>query len=503
MIEIGDKITVVWNPWSSHPQTIKYEIIPKGKYMQMHPIERWNYTHQSSTLIKALEKNGYIRIDNWRIQPQTKANLPEIFHIKLKNIEKMSEVTKPTKTEKDIHDLDYIQRIQKVFTQKVEDPSILNLGMKALIWEVFDTQHGKSIIKQRHPMVINVTDENIDELKQRINRKDGVYNTVRIIPTKTLQLPKSKKEFCRIKKQNKRELKKVIKNVHNKHKNNVVSFGKPGQHNLLRWQVQGKINGSRETLIVKAKTCELAHKEATWLGLKEAMVLMCLDTLSKERKPVKTHRRPLKQANTNPNAHLRMVCIKHTDTREVKRLEWYKANKIVNGDKKWAYCEKWEHKRYVNMQHTALRQMNPHANSIVPGSMFTRAKGLRISKRKGIPGNRLVKSQLIKISTLPKDEIDENGDAWEILTKTKQITVRTPIFRYVTFPQIVKNTRGVRYWPVGTILGQKTVKFIIDWKTETKEIECPIIKKYVYKTIKIYNPPKRKKVERTTQENAL
>jgi len=506
MINIGDKVTFDYNPWSQKPGIAIKTIVSDIDYDKLNEADKFFHLPISYALIQSHNK----RFTSQKFERNNIGHTPIITHIKIKNIKNMSEVTKPMKTEKDIHDLDYITRMQKLFNIKVESPEILKPGMQCLKWEVHKSDEIKS---QQHPTVVDITTENINDiiLHMEADKINSVFIRKRhVLPSK--KKPKSKKAARRISRANDKELKDIIKNTHNAHKPKCVELGLPKiQGNkkttyLNKYVVQVKNKGYKLYKTVKAHNPKAVYDR--FYKRYEGASLLIREWHTPEarawrRKPVRKAPSPLQQPN--PNLHKRMVCIKHSETSEVRRLEWYKANKLISIDTflhkspLWAFCEKWEWKNYVNVQHTHLFKTE-HGTGIQPNSTFSRSNGTRVRKVKGTPGHRHVKSQLIKISTLPKDEIDEDGSVWEILTKKKLITYKKPIYRYVTFPQIcsLPSDRS----PFGTILGHKTIKFCAGYETITKEIEYTPIQKFVYKTIKVYRPLQKQKVVKTTKQEA-
>ena len=91
MIQIGDKVTINWFPWSPHPIKIEKVVVSAEKFDKMGPAEKMAHMTPDGPLAQIINKKA-----KHRIYGGTEYLKGVRFNYK---IEKMSEV-KPMKTEK-------------------------------------------------------------------------------------------------------------------------------------------------------------------------------------------------------------------------------------------------------------------------------------------------------------------------------------------------------------------------------------------------------------------
>jgi len=535
MIQIGDEVTIQWYPWSSHPITITYEIISNKSFWKMGHVEKMLYICPDNTLFKLInlrQDPGYL------FEKRNKKGLLQIHHFTILNIKKMSEVKTPMKTK--------------------ELKKFLNEGKKLMFklpdyrggthtWVIFPKNENEKGEKKYRLMVNGKYWDEIETWKvDNIYTKDKMKdwtNEAKLIDAdrrslmemdtpfidynNTLgkylinesvvkeQLPKkikSKKQFRRIERNNLNKLKKITKKIHHAHQRNCITVPETKHVEVIKnhdkhenklkiYRIICEYN--RVHFNVTARTTEQAYNKAVLRGYGDVKVAYIVKVLIGGKSSLKKAYKPIKTDDSQLHAHLRMVCIKHDETGDIQRLKYYQAEKIVKSEEReWNFCGKWEYKRFISTQHAILK--GNRKDGIQPGSTFARSKGLK-GKPKNVIGHRNEKLQLIKKSILGKDQI----------TKKKIIILKVPIYRYVITP-ITKSDKSLHWidegrlrindnlkgFPAGTIFGNRVIKYCVGYEDVKQEIEYVPIKKYTYKTIKVYNPKVRKQVKLTVQERA-
>lgn len=509
MIQIGDKVTIQWFPWSSHPITVEKKVWFDKVVRKMGPIERMGYISPKSPIFDRMQLGqnpGYVRINN-----QNK--LPEIYQFKTIKIEKMSEAEEPMKTIYDkINNLNHISDLLKKYTIKIDKPDKLQIGDTCLIWMTHIIDENKS---ESFPVEVIVDEGVLEDLSLRMN-KGGLLDFVKIKPEPIFKERTLNKKQRKTWKSNECELKKKRKHIKHIHQRNVMSLGKPKPqvnklHKIENYIVEIKFFGlelDRRKQFprftnpiyrqVKALNSADAYKkiEARYKGA-EFTIKKWKDTLGTpwRRSSLRRAPRPLKTDDSNLHADLRMVCIKHIATGEVQRIKWYQAECILSKDHNWDFCPKWEWKRHIN------KQVDLAKNDIKTGlhkgpftrDIFTRREGRRIRKLKGIPGNRRTKTQ--SISKIIK-------------SKKVRVDIFKPIFdiKERLIPHIGRMyqiTDGKKGLPPNSFT-KKKIEVIFEGfeKVNTVEFEKPE-KTIISKTLKITNYQQKTRIKLNTAESAF
>lgn len=485
MTKLGDKVELTFNPWSSYPRTAIKTVVDENQYNSLSAYDRFFTILIDDPLIK--KGQVWERIDNWYIHPETEVWMPKITHIKMKN---MSEVKEPMKT--DIHDSIYIGKLMTKYSLKAETPTLIKVGNKCLKWEEHEIASGKA----KHPTEVLITEDNVDVIKSLVKAGDGNFNSIWLQPIPKYNYPKSKRKASKIKKRNIKKLYDTQKEIHDFHKPQCISVKRNSfiykykladtEEDLNKdggfyYEVRAK--SERESLLDPIVAKNKFIKLVAILNKSEGL----------KRSSWKQHKRSPKTDDSNLHNHLRAVCIQNMISGEVRRMQWYKANKLANTDENWKFAPKFAYKKWLREERD-LRKDNPKdglTRSPNHGGIYTRRDGTRERRIKGVPGNRKVITQQIRKPILGKDET----------TKKKLLTIKVPIYRYVIMPQIVTGKWG-GYHPAGTVLGTRIKKFCIGYETVTKEIEYTPIRKYTTKTIKCYNPSKKIKPVLSVEESA-
>jgi hypothetical protein len=424
MLFYGDKVTVKWYPWSPHHITVVKEVVSEKKFNKMGPVEKMVHMTPKGPLAQIISP----KIKHKIYGGTAKLGVNE-FNWKITRT--MSEV-KPMKT--DIHSIEHITELQKIYTKKPRKADDICIGMTCLKWVNYPNKNGF----ESHPTEVLITKENIDDITKEI-LSTKAFTTVWLKSWKPRNRV-SNKEFRRIKKRNLIQLGKYQKHIKHAHQTNCVNLGKvKTQVNIKRataYIIQIRFVGSDLHQRQKhhnfknpiyRKMTAMSPMDVYWKFRKQ---FKTADFLIREWNSIegKVWRRSLVRRaprrvkrdvrdDINPNQHLRMVCIKHI-TGEVQRIPWHKANRIVNKDETWKFCEKWEYKRWMNMKYDYRwkTRKGPDAG-VVSGSTFSRAKGTRVRKAKGVPGTPeyRTKAKLIIPTT-----IQERREIFE-----KRMTLRT------------------------------------------------------------------------------
>ena len=421
MIQIGDKVTIQWFPWSPHPITIEKEVIDTEEFDKIGPVEKMVHMTPDGSLAQIMNKKI-----KYRIYGGTEYLKGVKFNYK---IEKMSEVKEPMKT-KELQKLidqgkslvfkipDYRGGTHTWCLQKDHEKTLVNgkywtdiramkmntvyLGEPYGKWN----DHQKIInndMRALHRMDWPTPIPFNDSLGEYLIDIIGAENKSKVEKHHKV----SKKEFLKIRKGNFRKIKEAQKRVRHAHQTNVMSIGKCKPQNsvnlktTINYTVQITFAGS--DLIRRKKyhnfknpiyrkvtsNSPIAVYNVIRNQFKSADLLI-REWSSKEgtqwrRSSMRSAKKGFKSnVKDNPNLHLRMVCIKHAYTGEVQRMSWHKAERWVNNpDWHWTYCQKWEYKRWVGMESTRIKRSNPN------DGWHKRPMGgpPKVRKTKGIAGN--------------------------------------------------------------------------------------------------------------------